>query len=283
MEKTINWTDYEERLRRVTSYIYGHLDHRLDLQTLADIAYMSPYHWHRIYHALYGETITTTVKRLRLHRASAYLVQTEMAVEEVAEKSGYSNLQSFTRIFKSVYSMPPAYYRQNGSHARFLPHQAERPEGMYDLEIKNVPEMHAVSIEHIGPYMLIGNAFDTLYGWLRSRDLKHPGMRFVGLYYDDPFAVPELDLRSRACAIVDENFPIEPPFEHIKIRGGTYAILRHKGPYASLHSAYHWLYEEWLPHSGREAVNQPVIGEYLSNPRKVAPAELMTNVYLPLK
>lgn len=65
--------------------------------------------------------------------------------------------------------------------------------------------------------------------------------------------------------------------------GAACRILRHKGPYASLHSVYHWLYEEWLMHSGREAANQPVIGEYLNNPRKVAPTELMTNVYLPLK
>ena len=45
-------------------------------QTLAEVAAMSPYHWHRIYHAMRGETAVATAKRLRLQRASVELAQT---------------------------------------------------------------------------------------------------------------------------------------------------------------------------------------------------------------
>lgn len=50
-------TDYRERLSRVQAYIHDHLDQPLDLARLAEVAHLSPYHWHRVYHALYGETI----------------------------------------------------------------------------------------------------------------------------------------------------------------------------------------------------------------------------------
>ena len=63
MQQAANWINYEERLNRVTAYIYEHLDDELDLIKLADIAFLSPYHFHRIYRAARGETIATTVRR----------------------------------------------------------------------------------------------------------------------------------------------------------------------------------------------------------------------------
>ncbi len=116
MKERSGWTNYEERLGRVTAYIHDHLDEELDLNRLAEVACLSPHHWHRIYHAIHGETIAATVKRLRLHRAAGYLANSAMTIEEIAARSGYKNLQSFTRIFGSVYGLPPAQYRRNGSH-----------------------------------------------------------------------------------------------------------------------------------------------------------------------
>jgi len=64
---------YEARLNRVLDHIYDHLDEPLDIDRLAEIACLSPYHWHRIYQAMHGETVASTVRRLRLHRAAGYL------------------------------------------------------------------------------------------------------------------------------------------------------------------------------------------------------------------
>ena len=96
------WALYESRLRRVSAYIHDHLDEELDMERLAEIACLSSYHWHRIYRAIYGETLAATVKRLRLHRAAGDIVRTDLDISEIAKRSGYPNLQSFNRIFKSV-------------------------------------------------------------------------------------------------------------------------------------------------------------------------------------
>jgi AraC-like DNA-binding protein len=40
------------RLDRVTNYVFDHLDDTLDLNKLAEVARLSPYHWHRVYHAM---------------------------------------------------------------------------------------------------------------------------------------------------------------------------------------------------------------------------------------
>jgi len=88
---------YAARLARVLDHIYDHLDEPLDIDRLAGIACLSPYHLHRIYQAMYGETVATTVRRLRLHRAAGFLANGSMPIAEIAERSGYSSLQSFTR------------------------------------------------------------------------------------------------------------------------------------------------------------------------------------------
>ncbi|QCI63488.1 AraC family transcriptional regulator [Phreatobacter stygius] len=277
-----NWTTYSDRLERVTAHIYAHLDDDIDLDKLAEVACLSTYHWHRIYHAVHGETIAQTVKRLRLHRAAGLLAQTSLPIAEIAERSGYPNLQSFTRIFRAAYGMPPAQYRRHGTHSHFQK-SPEEVSAMHEITITTVPTLKAVSIAHVGSYMEIGQAFDRLFGWLGPRQLIRPGMRMLGVYLDDPSVVPESQLRSRACVVSGTAVAVEPPVEMTEIAGGSYAVLRHKGPYATMKSAYQWLYGDWLVNSGREAADAPCFEDYLNSPRDTAPAELLTDIYLPLR
>jgi AraC family transcriptional regulator len=62
--------DYGRRVTRVTTYISDHLDEDLSLERLAEIACFSPYHFHRIYRGIAGETACDTIRRLRLDRAA---------------------------------------------------------------------------------------------------------------------------------------------------------------------------------------------------------------------
>ncbi|OHV21887.1 AraC family transcriptional regulator [Rhizobium sp. RMa-01] len=276
------WALYETRLRRVSAYIHEHLDEELDMGRLAEIACLSSYHWHRIYRAIYRETLAATVKRLRLHRAAGEIVRTELAVREIAKRSGYPNLQSFNRIFKSVYGMPPARYRKEGSHTAFQPSANGKTKAMFDVTIREIAPTELIGVAHTGSYMEIGKAFETLFGTLYARGLAKPDMRMIGVYLDDPDIVPAEQLRSIACVTGVATGPAEAPFERRTIDGGDYAVLRHKGPYADMHKAYQWLYADWLPKSGRQLKDSVMFEEYLNNPRDVPPTELITDIHMPL-
>ncbi len=280
---TVKPSKYEDRISRVIAYMYDHMDEDIDLNTLAEVACMSPYHWHRVYSAVQGETIAVTVRRLRLHRAAGFLAHTSMPIEEIAERSGYTNSQSFTRVFHSIYGLPPAQYRKNGSHTKFQTPRREGTDAMYDITIKTMPAQTAATVEHTGSYMAIGQAFDTLFGQLGARGMITPDLRMIGIYYDDPGSVPEDELRSRAGILVAGDTDIEAPLEQADIPGGPCAVLTHKGPYADMRAAYEWLYGEWLLQSGKEPADQPVYEVYLNNPRDTAPNDLLTEIYLPLK
>ena len=85
-----------------------------------------------------------------------------MTIEEIAARSGYKNPQSFTRIFGSVYGLPPAQYRRNGSHTRFQQAQREQSANMYEVTIKKLPDMKALGVDHRGSYMEMSRAFEAL-------------------------------------------------------------------------------------------------------------------------
>ncbi len=276
---------YIRRFTRVTEYIYANLDAELDLNRLAEVAALSPWHWHRIWQAVYGETVAATVKRLRLQRAAADLAQSSLPLDEIWPRAGYGSLAAFARAFKEAYGLPPAEYRKHGSHTRFtLPTAPKGISAMRDVAIRKLAPASLAVVPHHGSYMEIGRAFETLFGTLAARNLLRPGLCMKGLYYSDPSAVPEAELRSAAGILLpDADFPVEPPLQRAELRGGDYAVLRHKGPYADMKAAYDWLFGEWLVQSGREAADAPVFEDYLNNPREVAPTELLTDICLPLK
>lgn len=286
MEIALTQNSYERRLSRVTTYLHEHLDQDLDLNRLAEVACMSPYHWHRIYQAVHGESVVATVKRLRLQRAATYLGRSDMAIEKIAAQSGYPNLQSFTRIFSSVYGMPPARYRKEGSHVQFPPPKQIRSELMYPVELRTISSIPLICVEHAGAYMGISKAFDILNGCASSRNLFTQETRWIGVYMDDPGSVEEANLRSRACislpAFAAEQ-AMQEPLSTAELRPGKYAVLNYKGPYSDMQAVYQWLYGSWLPASGQEADDAPVFEEYLNNPRDTAPTELLTDIYLPLR
>jgi len=106
---------YQRQLDRVVDYIYDHLEEDVRIDTLAEVACLSPYHWHRIFTAMRGETVAATVKRLRLQRAADRLANSDMPIEQIARRADYNTIEAFNRAFKAVYELPPAKYRANGS------------------------------------------------------------------------------------------------------------------------------------------------------------------------
>lgn len=157
---------------------------------------------------------------------------------------------------------------------------------MREVVIRHVEPMEVLSVDHVGPYMQIGKAFDGLFGWLAKHNLLAGQMRMIGIYYDDPGVVAENELRSKAGVLlphpVQASVTVSPPVSVAHVKGGEYAVLHHKGPYSDMRAAYEWLYGTWLVQSGREAADAPAFEEYLNSPKETAPAELLTEICLPL-
>ena len=265
--------DYGGRLERVLAYLADNLDRELDLDRLADVACFSPFHFHRIFHALQGETVAESVRRMRLHRAAIELIEKETPIARIAARAGYGSQAAFTRAFRSAYGAPPAAYRATAPGA--FAHA--------DVTVRDDAAVDLVALRLEGDYERIGATFERLNALATARGWVGPATRYFGVYYGDPAGTPAADLRSDACLTAPPGFTGEGDLRPLAIAGGRHAVLLHVGPYAELHRAYTWLYREWLPTSGALPANRPCVEEYLNNPRQVPPSELRTEIWLPLE
>ncbi|WP_150523906.1 AraC family transcriptional regulator [Roseibium sediminis] len=281
---------YIRRFERVIDHIADNLDRKLDLNSLAEIAALSPWHWHRIWQSTFGESVIGTVKRMRLYRAATDLGHTDMSLDRVAKRAGYGSQAAFNRSFRQMFEETPAVFRERHRHKVIrrteLSSMLANPSGeanMYDVEIRHIPSETLAGIHHTGAYTGISKSFEQLFGYLAFNDLFEKCGAVKGLYFSDPTSVAEKDLKSMAGVVVRDEFPFAAPLERHETRGGDYAVLTHKGPYSELASAYQWLYSAWITSSDREPDDAPAMEIYLNNPRDVAPADLLTEICMPLK
>jgi AraC family transcriptional regulator len=283
MAKQQRKATYQARLDRVIDHIYRHLDEDIRLEGLAEIACLSLYHWHRIYVAMRGETVSATIRRLRLSRAADRLANSDLSTRTIAERAGYSGADSFGRAFREAYGKTPADYRATGSHAAFKAATEAEDHPGFPVAIETLPATRFASVAHTGLYTEIDRAMGRLFTALAAQEMMAPDQAMWAVFFDDPDLVPVEALRSRACSPIAPGLPIVPPLEETVLREGLYARLRYRGPYAAMKGAYRWLLGAWLPQSGHEPDDDPIFEAYLNNPQHVAPAELMTDIHLPLK
>src|SRR5205085_6955962 len=102
---------YHERVLRVLVYIQNHLDDALALDDLAAVAHFSPYHFHRIFRGMVGESVMEHVRRLRLERAAHRLKFTDQPVTRIAFDAGYEAHEAFTRAFGAMFGTAPSQFR----------------------------------------------------------------------------------------------------------------------------------------------------------------------------
>lgn len=282
MRDQTQWSDYQDRINRVVDYVHDHLDDDLNLDTLAEVACLSRYHWHRVFHALKGETVAQLVERLRLARASRQLIETDKSVAEIAIYSGFNSDRAFSRSFGRAYGMSPTRYREAGAHAEFQAANDEGDSTMFDVDITDAPERHLHGTAHLGDYMGISRVFEHTFSTLAGRGLIQNIRGMAGIYYDDPSATPTDELQSFAGALLEPGTEVPNALETRELASGPVAVLHYKGPYSGMKAAYDWLYGTWLPNSGREARDMPPYEIYLNSPEDTAPNDLLTDIHLPL-
>lgn len=274
---------YATRIGRVVEYLHDHIEDDLNLDLLADVAAMSRWHWHRVYTAMQGETVVATVRRLRLSRAADRLANSDADLADIARRAGYTTAEAFGRAFKQSYGMTPGLYRDSGSHALFKAANRASDASGFPVEIVALPAERCAAVPHQGSYMQISRAFEPLFAAAGPAGLVTRQSRMIGVYYDDPDAVEEVALRSAACLPISEGRAVPDGLQTIETRGGAYAKLSYKGPYADMRDAYRWLMGVWLPASGHELADGPMLEEYINNPADTAPPELRTDIFLPIE
>ncbi|MDD3154024.1 MAG: AraC family transcriptional regulator [Victivallaceae bacterium] len=115
-------------LPRLLAYCSKHFAEEIYLDDLARLSAMSGSTLLRHFTEVVGMTPMEYLKKLRLHYASELLGNTQLTLQEIAERSGFRDMSYFFRAFRKEYAMSPLQYR-NGPEKR--PSEQPVPPGRF--------------------------------------------------------------------------------------------------------------------------------------------------------
>ena len=101
------------RLRPVINYIDGHYGEKIYIETLSDMITVSPDYFTKMFKDSIGKTPVDYINGIRINHALELLSETDVPVNEIAEKIGFSNSNYFHKIFKQYMNTSPLSYRKS--------------------------------------------------------------------------------------------------------------------------------------------------------------------------
>lgn len=278
MKPDPNRLEYEKRVNRVIDHVRDHLADDLPLERLARIALFSPFHFHRVFRTVTGETLAGFVQRQRLERAAVSLIHhPDLSVLAVALDHGFFSAAGFARAFRAHFGMSATDWRAGGARRWSKgrkplrkPGKA-RPRGRAQglamrVAIQHLPTYRVAYMRHVGPYGAGGipALWIRLRKWMSTRGLGEADLR-IGIGHDDAWVTPSEKCRYDACVVVPPDFPGDRLVNVMGLPPGRYAVSKYSGTAHRIPQAWDALYRSWLPDSGYEPDDRPCLEVYRGN------------------
>lgn len=274
--------DYVQRVNRAIDHVTRHLADPLPLEEVAQVACFSPFHFHRIFRAMVGETLHAFVKRVRLERA-LFLMGHEAgaSLTDIALRCGFSSSSDFSRSFRSQYGVPPSAFdvehwrreRRDAMTDALAPDDRQRlarlppgdnPDG-FAVRLRELPARRVAYLRVLQPYQGgVPTTAARLVAWAKQRGLA--GGQWLGYQWDDPEIVAldqcryDIGVELPAAAAADGEVSVTT------FPAMTVAEVEIAGPIELEMRALDWLYTTWLPHSGRAPDHQPMFEAWHGEP-----------------
>lgn len=276
--------DYVAAVNRAIDYVISHLDEPLRLEDVARAALFSPFHFHRIFKSILGETLASFVKRVRLERALTMLSHDEAkSLTEIAFACGFASSSDFSSSFKQRYGVAPSKFdleafRRDGRSelhpvapdedlghklARLEP--GENPDG-FEVELVDYAERLVAYRRVLDPYKpdRVPSATRSLLEWAIAHDCQDG--QWLGYMWDDPDIVALSDCRYDAAVVLDRDFTPEAEVGRMVFPPMTVARVEVRGSIDLEMRAIDWLFGTWLPSSSYLPTEHPNFEAWIGRP-----------------
>jgi len=276
--------DYVQSVNRAIDHVTRNLDGSLHLDEIARAAGFSPFHFHRVFKSLTGETLGNFVKRQRLERA-LYLMSHApgRSLTEIALECGFSSSSDFSRSFKQRFGTPPSAFdlasfrdsrreefnisqsaEDGGLRFARLP-PGENPDG-FEVTLQDLPPRTVAYVRVLDPYSsmdAVTQAYERLMAWASARGLAD--RQWLGYQWEDPEIVALKDCRYDVAVEVDDVRP-EGEIGRFRFPAMRVAEVRIRGDVQLELRALDWLFGTWLPRSGYVPDDQPAFESWIGRP-----------------
>lgn len=273
--------EYFARIHRAQDYIEENLSGSLLLDEIARAANFSPFHFHRLYTAITGETLFQFIQRIRLERAASALCRnSEESITAIAIDQGFSSSAVFARAFRAYFGVSASAYRKaslskdgkvlgkDGKAAGTGKHYSDdvnfdhinrsremRTIQAKSVEVRDMSSKQLAYVRHVGPYagdsLLFEKLFGQVFSWAGPRGLFRPAeTEIICIYHDDPEITEQNKLRISAGITVPPGSIASGGIALLEINAGKYACAHFEIATTEFAAAWNWICGEWLPQSG---------------------------------
>lgn len=220
--------EHKKRIIKAIRYIDNHLDADLSLENIAEVAMYSPFHFHRIFRLITGETLQNYIIRKKIEKSAFYLaVKKEMEIKEIYLDLGFSNHSVFSKTFKKHYGIAPSVFRNSAPETFHRILQIQSKNGQTDavfsqyichvenllkwtkmnlkIEVKELPEMNLAAVMSLG-IANVEPSYNVLIEWAKKKQLfPRENVKMISVYHDS-FKVTSPDkVRIHTCMLLDEK------------------------------------------------------------------------------
>lgn len=310
--------EYFLRLNRVIDYIQNHYTEDLNLTTLASIACFSKFHFHRLFHAMMGETLNDFIGRFRLEKA-VHKLNTDLnkSITDIAMESGFSSSQQFSKTFKAAFGITPSHFRKNFNwkdwkhtmqsagnrelqeyettaeflHSRYFIQQnlslknIINPEKELQINIVEMQPFRVAYVRKIGPYSneTLLPSYEKLFQWADPKGLREAGMMILGAMRSKPFTTPEDKMIFDACITLPESIKKDKSVNIQTLPGGKYAIYHCEIEYNTSARAWMNFILNWLIHSEYLPDERPLYQIHYNNAHEHPLMHEIHDLCMPIK
>ncbi len=278
--------DYIQCFNRVIDFIRDHITEDLSLDRLAEVAGFSPFHFHRIFSSLIGETVNQFVVRLRLERAVTLLkASPQCPIQRVAFDTGFQSLSNFSRTFKKRYGISaskwdritPLKERKNGQIIEGFPFytetmlQAFEDTGEFRVELQDLPEQRIAYVRVQNAYELERSiaGYNQLMDWYFNKGGHMEHTLLYGMSQDDPEITPLKHCRFDWCLRIPEHWQVDGAVSERTLPACTVAKIDCQGEIYLIDRAWQYLFKHWLPNSRFKPANLPAMEIYRRQPVEI--------------
>lgn len=298
--------EYRKRIRAALDYISRNVGQDLSLDEIAEKANFSKYHFHRIFKAITGETVSAHIRRLRLENAAnRILADSGESITTIAFDCGFGSSQNFATSFKKQFGFSPKKFRDQYSPETW----AEKKDNHNEMYAGNTPpdylldgsndrpkinlwinlmEMPAYRVAYkrvVGPYGLDNSeaAFKKLFKWAYMRFDNDAAMA-LGIIWDNPGVTAPEQCRYDACITVPDRVSPKGSIGIQEIRGGQYVVGHCEvANYTELEQAYDDIFTRWFPTSDYAPANSVAYEVYLNNSANHPRENLLIDICIPVE
>ena len=248
MKGSENVNDLSYDLQRAIDYIEENLCDELEISKIAARAYLSPFYFQRVFHAMCSLTVGEYIRNRRLSLAGEELSHSNIKVIDIALKYGYDSPDSFSRAFTKFHGISPSSARENGAKIKSF-----------------VPIMINCKLEGgaIMNYKIVEKSAFTIMGKCRKFNAETSYVE-IPKFWDEHFATGggevirgmfgvciDGDGKEFDYLIADLYFPwnaIPESCETRTFESGTWAVFSYQGECPeALQTLNTQIWTEWLP------------------------------------